>query len=176
MRSDLTPSQQAVQASHACIEATKAFPLDGHPSVIILAAKNEHRLRRAQKYLQENGIKHVHFCEPDAKSVGKDEISGPEMTAIATEPIEPERRHLFQKYQLLDHKQPDAEHVKYALKFPNGSYYCWRGECSRSEDRTWQLDDANLWSSAEDANYYGNDKEGKAVPVHVAFSERGGAA
>lgn len=95
------------------------------------------------------------------------------MTAIATEPIEPERRHLFEKYHLLNHKPPDAEQIKYALKFPNGSYYCWGGECSRS-DRTWQLDDANLWSSAEDANYYGG--EGKAVVVHVTFSEKGGAA
>lgn len=95
MREDLSHSQRAVQSVHAAIEAAKAFDLDSlpdHPYVVILAAKNEQRLHRVRKYLVENDVRHAHFYESDI---------GNELTAVATEPVQGERRELFSKYQLL---------------------------------------------------------------------------
>lgn len=86
---------QAVQSCHACIEASKAFDLESlsdHPSVIILSAKNENKLHRVRRYLIDQGIRHVHFYEPDFEN---------ELTSIATEPIVGIRRGAFRKYQLL---------------------------------------------------------------------------
>lgn len=117
MREDLSEPQKIVQSCHAVIEATKAFDvksLPDHPSVIILSAKNEHRLHRVRKYLIEQGIRHVHFYEPDRDD---------ELTALATEPIFSDRRHLFQKYQLVKHPKPDAEHIRYVRKHDDGSYF-----------------------------------------------------
>ncbi|CAE7860179.1 unnamed protein product [Symbiodinium microadriaticum] len=94
-REDIPSPQQAVQSCHACIEATKAFDIDrlpDHPSVIILSAKNENKLHRVRKYLIEQGIRHVHFYEPDFED---------QLTAVATEPIWADRRGVFSKYQLL---------------------------------------------------------------------------
>ena len=99
MREDLSFPQQAVQSCHACIEAAKAFSVDRletHPSVIILSAKNEQRLHRVRKYLVDQGVRHVHFYEPDI---------GHELTAIATEPIRGAKREAFKKYQLLTGKE-----------------------------------------------------------------------
>lgn len=99
MREDLTPSQQAVQCSHAAIEATNLFNLGNlpdHPHIVLLGAKNESKLHRVTKYLFENKVKFVHFYESDLDH---------QLTAIATEPIGEfdERRLLFRKYQLLKH-------------------------------------------------------------------------
>lgn len=95
VRGDLSLPQCAVQSCHACIEAAKAFDfeqLPDHPSVIILHIKDENRLHRVRKYLVDNGVRHAHFYEPDR---------GDELTALATEPIFEDKRHLFRKYQLL---------------------------------------------------------------------------
>lgn len=99
MREDLTPSTQAVQSSHAAIEATSLFDLGNlpdHPHIVLLAAKNETKLHRVTKYLVENKVKFVHFYESDLDH---------QLTAIASEPINEfdERRSLFRKYQLLKH-------------------------------------------------------------------------
>lgn len=149
------------------IEATKAFEIErlsDHPSVIILSAKNENRLHRVRKYLIDNGIRHVHFYEPDI---------GNELTALATEPIFEDRRPLFKKYQLIRHSEPDAEVVRYARKYENGSYYCYRSECYDDHNRTWQIDDAYLWNTADDAVWSNSDAV--AVPVSVSYREKGGA-
>lgn len=81
-----------MQSCHACIEAAKEFGLQEHPSVILLGAKNLNKIERAIKYLGTNGIKHVVFREPDI---------GDEITAVATSPVNGDKREVFRKYQLL---------------------------------------------------------------------------
>lgn len=98
MREDLSTPQQAVQSCHACIEATSAFKLqelEDHPSVIICGIKNENKLKETRKYLIENQIRHVHFCESDLND---------QLTSLATEPIFGEKRSLFKRFQLLRSK------------------------------------------------------------------------
>jgi len=148
------------------IEATKAFDverLSDHPSVIILSANNENRLHRVRKYLIEQGIRHVHFYEPDMDD---------ELTALATEPIFGSRREALSKYQLLN-TTPHAQHTKYARKHSDGSFYRWMGECGRSEHKTWNIADANLFDSKDEALAWNHDAE--AVAVKVCY-HLGGAA
>lgn len=168
MREDLEVSQKIVQSCHAVIEATKAFNIErlsDHPSVIILSAKNENRLHRVRKYLIEQGVQHVHFYEPDMDD---------ELTALATEPIFGDRREAFRKYQLLD-TNPDAQHIKYARKHADGSYYRWMGECGSSEHKTWNIEDANLFDSKDDALAWNHDVN--IIPVKVCYHiGNGGAA
>lgn len=94
VRKDLSTPQQAVQSSHACIEASRAFlaGADEHPSVIIFGIKSEPKLKDIASRLEEAGVRHRVFVEPDI---------GDQWTAIATEPIPQEKRHLFAKYTLL---------------------------------------------------------------------------
>ena len=156
-----------MQSAHAVIEATKAFELEclsDHPSVIVLAAKNEHSLHRVRKYLVDQNVRHVHFYEPDMDN---------ELTALSTEPIYGDRRGIFKKYQLLD-TTPNAQHIRYARKHTDGSYYRWMGECGRSEHKTWNIEDANLFDSKEDALAWNHDSE--AVPVKVCYHIKKGGA
>lgn len=98
VRNDLSAPQQAVQACHASIECANLFNLEklpDHPSVIILAAKNENKLQQCVSFLSENNIQFVEFHEPDL---------GHQLTAIATEPIFGDKRNLFKKFQLLRSK------------------------------------------------------------------------
>lgn len=90
----MSTPQQAVQSSHACIEASRAFlaGADQHPSVIIFGIKSEPKLKDIAARLIEAGVRHRVFVEPDI---------GDQWTAIATEPVVGERRSLFSKYTLL---------------------------------------------------------------------------
>lgn len=100
VREDLSIPQQAVQACHAAIECANHFglkDLPDHPSVILLAMKNETKLHQARQYLIENGVQHAHFYESDLDD---------ELTAVATEPITGNRRNLFRKFQLLKARTP----------------------------------------------------------------------
>lgn len=95
VRRDLSHPQQAVQSSHACIEACKEFDfasLSEHPSVIICGVKSETQLETVCVRLQEQGIRFAPFREPDI---------GDELTSLTTEPIYGEDRSFFRKYQLL---------------------------------------------------------------------------
>ena len=166
MREDLEGTQKIVQSCHAVIEATKAFDIErlsDHPSVIILSAKNENRLHRVRKYLIEQNIQHVHFYEPDLDD---------ELTALATEPIFGNRREALRKYQLLD-TTPDAQHTRYALKYPDG-YYRWAGECGNSPHRTNNIKYASLYDCAEEAK--GWHKSAEVVPVKVCYHVGNGGA
>lgn len=166
VREDISAPQIAVQSCHACIEATKAFKLDrlsDHPSVIILSAKNETKLHRVRKYLIEQGVRHVHFYEPDIED---------ELTALATEPIFGDRREIFRKYQLLNN-EPDAHHTRYALKYPDG-YYHWRGDCASSH-RTHLIQHADLYSCESEAKGWHKDAT-KVVPVKVCYHVGKGGA
>lgn len=94
MRNDLSNAQKAVQVGHACIEVGRSFlPTDGeHPSLIIFGIKSEPKLLSISDHLRSLGIKVREFREPDI---------GNQLTAIATEPVGGDRRHLFSKYCLL---------------------------------------------------------------------------
>ncbi len=66
VRGNLSPSQQAVQACHACLEAGKHFPWQGeHPHLALLVVPDEDSLRRWLKYVQEHNLQTAPFLEPD---------------------------------------------------------------------------------------------------------------
>lgn len=95
LRLDLPHGQQIVQASHACIEASKVYLTDSqleHPHLVVLAVHDESRLLKAANKLQKAGIRFQTFIEPDRDN---------EATAIATEPIFGEDRQFFKNYTLL---------------------------------------------------------------------------
>ena len=120
--------------------------------MIVLSAKNENRLKRVQKYLIEQGINHVHFCEPD--------LNG-QMTSIATEPLSCNKRNALKKYQLFDNT-PHGEITKYVVKYPDG-YYSWSGECGNSPDRTGVIERADLFDDPVSMS------DGVTLPVNVRF-------
>ncbi len=98
IREDISIPQMAVQSCHAAIECANNFglkDLPDHPSVIILAVKDEAKLHQVRKYLIENGVQHVHFYETDMDD---------QLTALACEPISGDKRRLFRKFQLLKTK------------------------------------------------------------------------
>lgn len=93
-RKDLSIPQQAVQAGHAAIEASRAYlPKDDeHPSLIICTMKGEEQLRRAADDIESQGIRIKRFYEPDI---------GNQLTAFATEPLNGESRKAMRKFQLM---------------------------------------------------------------------------
>lgn len=92
VRKDLTPPQQAVQASHAAIESTKRWPYNGdHPHLVVLGVKSEESLQNALDKVQACGILTAPFYENNG-----------ELTAFATRPIiKDEERRFLKRYQLL---------------------------------------------------------------------------
>ena len=94
--------QQVVQSSHACIEAAKSF-LDKeleHPHLVVLGVKGEQQLYNSARKLDKAGIRYRIFTEPDRND---------EATAIATEPVFGEQRHLFRTYRCLGDNTPTQE-------------------------------------------------------------------
>jgi hypothetical protein len=94
VRKDLTHSQQVVQASHACIEASRFFlkPDIEHPHLVVIGVKNQNKLKKCIEHLQQLNIYYKEFIEPDI---------GNEVTAVATIPISGEIRTHLAKYCLL---------------------------------------------------------------------------
>jgi len=94
VRKDLTKMQKAVQAIHAGIETGRNYyhKLDDHPTVVLLGVKDEKALVRICDKLEKNCINFSPFIEPDLND---------SLTAVATELIEEDQRHLFKKYDLL---------------------------------------------------------------------------
>ena len=95
IRKDLPHSTQVVQASHACIEATKAFLTDqeiDHPHLVVLGVNSQEQLHNSAKKLEKAGIRFRVFIEPDRDN---------ESTALATEPISGETRRIFKNYKCL---------------------------------------------------------------------------
>ena len=95
VRTDLPLPQQIVQAAHACIEATKAFPSEEHPHLVVLSAKNEEFIFKVAKKLDAAGIQYRIFIEPDRNN---------EITALCTEIISGESRSVFKNYQCVKEK------------------------------------------------------------------------
>ena len=91
IRKDLPLAQQIIQASHATQEITKKIE---HPEqtchFILLEAQNESHLSEIKVKLQDKGITHEMFYEPDVD----------EHTAICTEPMYGKKeRSFFRKFK-----------------------------------------------------------------------------
>lgn len=88
VRSDLSPSQRAVQACHACLEAGKHFPWQGdHPHLALLVVPDEVTLRHWLARVQEQGLQTAPFYEPDLQN---------SLTAFAVPGVStPEQRLVF---------------------------------------------------------------------------------
>ena len=95
VRKDIPFEQQLVQVGHAAREAALAHPpLEGEPiaSVIVCEVPSRAALLEASKRLENYGIEHAVFFEPDF-DMGE--------SALATRSIMMKKeRYLFQKYPL----------------------------------------------------------------------------
>lgn len=93
-RKDLSIPQQAVQATHAAIEAARAYltPDCEHPSLVYCGEKNEGKLIKLRDHFKSNGIRFKEFYEPDI---------GHQLTALATAPTSGADRAAFRKLQLI---------------------------------------------------------------------------
>ena len=102
VRDDLSWPQKAVQSGHAILEYFRQNPYSKellHPSIIILAIKNENGLYKVLDKLKENNINFTEFREPDI---------GNQLTSICCEPVNNKGRTFFRKYQLLkEHKHEE---------------------------------------------------------------------
>lgn len=95
VRKDLTPPQQAVQACHAAIEATRQFlPAHAeHPHLVLLGVKSQHQLENTAMQLRSRDIPFQEFREPDIDN---------ELTAIATAPLTGDVRKFFKRFNCLN--------------------------------------------------------------------------
>lgn len=91
VRSDLTHAQQIVQASHAVDELNKKHPHPPGNYMVLCPAKDERDLLRISMWLEDHGIVHEMFHEPDL----------PGYTAIATQPLKGDQRKPMRKFQIL---------------------------------------------------------------------------
>lgn len=93
VRQDLSPEQQLVQASHAALEAGFRFPAPGKNTahLVMLAAAGEGALLSAARRLEDAGIAHHVFFEPDA---------GVGYSAWATKPLKGAERKALRRYPL----------------------------------------------------------------------------
>ncbi len=92
VRKDLPVPQYTVQGGHAIWEQAKGQ--SQHPSFVVLGVENEFALQQAMAYLIDNNVQFKIFREPM-------EPYNNSITAIATEPLEGERRQLLRHFQLL---------------------------------------------------------------------------
>ena len=94
MRRDLPAAQIAVQAIHAAIEAACRFlpPDHTHPHLVLCRVSSERDLLSAADRLDRLGIRFQLFREPDRDR---------EATALATEPLGPDRRGPLARYHCL---------------------------------------------------------------------------
>jgi hypothetical protein len=91
VRKDLSIAQQMVQASHAALDAGKAFEGNGGTNLVLIGVTDLHELREVARYLEITQVDHVMFFEPDID----------QHTAIATSPLTTNReRRLLRKYRL----------------------------------------------------------------------------
>lgn len=94
VRNDLSGPQKAVQSAHASIEMARAYlnKNSEHPSLVLTIVKNEPKLKEMMKELFEKDIRFIVFREPDI---------GNQITAIATEPLNFDKRQKLSRLQLL---------------------------------------------------------------------------
>lgn len=94
VRRDLPVAQIVVQAVHAAIEAARRhLPVERpHPHLVLCRVSGEPELLAAADRLDRLGIRTHLFREPDRHG---------EATALATEPLGPERRGPLSRYPCL---------------------------------------------------------------------------
>lgn len=95
VREDLSPSQRAVQAAHAVLEASRQGLIPSyipHPSLVLCTRPDELSLLSKAEELVQSGISFVLFREPDI---------GNQATALATAPLSKADRRLFRSLPLL---------------------------------------------------------------------------
>jgi len=83
-----------VQSNHAALEAGIFLgdqTQDEPSSLIVIAVKNQAKLEKAMKDLEDKGIRVVPFYEPSWEYG---------LTAFGTEPLTQEQRVLLKRYQL----------------------------------------------------------------------------
>jgi len=100
VREDLSSNQQAVQAIHAAVEATRQglIPTDiEHPSLVLCGVPNEAALASLRRKLDLLGLRYVSFTEPDI---------GNQHTAVAIEPLTKNQRRDLKHLRLLNIKEP----------------------------------------------------------------------
>lgn len=95
VREDLTKGQQITQAGHAAYEAGKTLdPEKLATHMVVLSIKNQEELLQASRMLENQGIAHCLFFEPDY-GIGE--------SALATRPIQcPKERKFFRKWSCLN--------------------------------------------------------------------------
>lgn len=84
---------QVCQIAHAAHEAGIHLSRETErpSSIVVCGVPHERALYQALARIRDAGVKAVLFTEPDLGGCG---------TALATEPLPPERRHLFRRYKL----------------------------------------------------------------------------
>jgi hypothetical protein len=93
VRQDLPPPQQAVQAMHAAMEATRqGLTWEDHPHLVLCGVRNLTRLLACSDHLTRCQIPFTVWREP---------ARGNEITAIATGLLHGDARRPLRKYQLL---------------------------------------------------------------------------
>lgn len=93
VRADLPPVTQAVQGTHAAMEAHSRRPYRKHPSVVYVHVKNEDKLKRVVSELLDSGVAVCTFREPM-------DPHNNSMTAACTEPLSGERRERMKRFML----------------------------------------------------------------------------
>jgi hypothetical protein len=94
VRRDLPAAQIAVQSAHAAVEAARRFlPADcPHPHLVLCRVSCERDLLACADRLDRLGVRFALFREPDRND---------EATALATEPLGPDRRAAMARYPCL---------------------------------------------------------------------------
>lgn len=93
VRNDLSYAQKVVQSGHAVLEATRAFVHDSERyKIVVVAAKSQVKLKSIIEEAASYEIQTVAFTEPDMDY---------QMTAVATEPLDDEKKKVFARYKLL---------------------------------------------------------------------------
>ena len=92
VRTDIPIANQIVQVGHACLEAGNKFKQPQRPChLVLLAVSSEQKLCDTAAHIALAGIQYKIFYEPD-DNMG--------YTALCTEPILGDSKHVFRRYQL----------------------------------------------------------------------------
>ena len=65
VRQDISLAQQLVQASHAALDAGRAFTDIPHRNLVLIGVRSEHELSAVEQHLAECDIRFSIFYEPD---------------------------------------------------------------------------------------------------------------
>ena len=88
-RQDLPFPQQIVQTAHAAAYIGERYHAD--TNIVLCGCSDEIKLKDIASYLDQNGIQHECFYEPDIDAY----------TAIATQPLIGESRKPMRKFRLM---------------------------------------------------------------------------